>query len=352
MQELSAHSQPVVVTLQKSERDLVGVGDAHRQGVSGRVGTVLAVVCPGQGSQTPAMLEPWLTLPSVREFLGELSEASGVDLIAHGTTSDADTIRDTAVAQPLIVASSLMAWHALTHGKTTATPHVVAGHSVGEFAASALAGVMTNAQATALVTHRARAMAQAASAHATGMAAVVGGQPDDVLASIAAAGLTPANMNSPQQVVAAGSLDGIAALQASPPARARVIALQVAGAFHTEFMAPAQDTFRDVARGWPVADPTLTLLSNRDGRAFTDGAHGYGRGQDVLDSLVHQITSPVRWDLCQHTLADLGVTGVLELAPGGVLTGLAKRTLKGVATCAISSPDDLPTAHDFITEHA
>nr|WP_286189443.1 ACP S-malonyltransferase [Sanguibacter hominis] len=313
-------------------------------------------MCPGQGSQTPGMLAPWLELPGVGDRLAELSEAAKVDLLAHGTVSDADTIRDTAVAQPLIVASSLLAFREVLADRSAAdVVDVTAGHSVGELTAAAVAGVLDDAGAVGLVAHRARAMAAAAAAVPTGMSAVVGGDPDDVLAAIAAAGLFPANVNGGGQVVAAGCPDGLARLTANPPARARVIPLQVAGAFHTTFMQSALDAFAPVAAAWPARDPQLPLLTNADGTAYGSrgaGAYGHGTGTDVVEHLVAQIVAPVRWDLCQETLGALGVTAVLELAPGGVLTGLAKRALKGVELLAIKTPDDLDAARDLVTRHS
>lgn len=317
---------------------------------------MLAVVCPGQGSQTPGMLASWLELPGVADRLAAASESAGVDLVAHGTTSDADTIRDTAVAQPLIVASSLLALRVVLDGRDAAdVVDVTAGHSVGELAAAAVAGVLDDAGAAGLVSRRARYMAEAAAAAPSGMTAVVGGDPDEVLAAIEAAGLTPANVNGGGQVVAAGSPEGLAALAENPPARARVIPLQVAGAFHTAFMASAQEQFAPVAAGWAAADPRVALLSNADGAAYSSlapGAHGHGAAADVLARLGAQVVAPVRWDLCQETLADLGVTGMLELAPGGVLTGLARRSLKGVETVAIKSPDDVEAARELVARHA
>lgn len=307
---------------------------------------MLAIVCPGQGSQTPGMLGPWLELDGVAERLDAFSAAAGIDLTAHGTTSDADTIRDTSVAQPLIVATSLLAFRSLG-----VRPDVTAGHSVGEFAAAAVAGVLEPTAAVGLVAHRARAMAKAAAAEPTGMSAVVGGDPDAVLAAIEAAGLHPANVNGGGQVVAAGSLEGLARLAAEPPARARVIPLQVAGAFHTPYMAPARDEFAAVAAGWAAADPVLPFLSDADGRAYTGGAHGHGTGREVLDRIVAQVVAPVRWDLCQEELAARGVTGLVELAPGGVLTGLARRTLRGVETVAVTSPSDLEAARELAAAH-
>ena len=320
---------------------------------------MLAFVCPGQGSQSPGFLAPWLELPGVAERLAELSEAAGTDLVAHGTTSDSETIRDTAVAQPLIVSASLVALRALLDGTDAAeVAHLTAGHSVGEFTAAAVAGVLDDASAVALVTRRAASMAQAAALTATGMSAVVGGDPDEVLAAIEAAGLWPANVNGAGQVVAAGALDGLARLADAPPAKARVIPLQVAGAFHTPFMQPALDSFGPVAAAWPAADPRLLLLSDADGAPFGAGTGSgavdapFGRGRDVLDRLAQQIVAPVRWDLCQETLAARGVTGLVELSPAGVLTGLARRTLPGVETVAVKTPADLDAARALVRRHA
>jgi [acyl-carrier-protein] S-malonyltransferase len=308
---------------------------------------VLAIVCPGQGAQTPGMLAPWLELPGTADRLAVLSEAAGVDLLTHGTTSDADTIRDTAVAQPLIVSTSLLALRALEDEGPVAVG-ATAGHSVGEFAAAAVAGVFDDAGAVGLVSHRARFMAEAAAAEQTGMTAVLGGDPDEVAAAIEAAGLWPANVNGGGQTVAAGSLEAIARFAENPPARARVVPLQVAGAFHTPYMQGALEAFGAVAAGWPSAAPRTALQSNADGAAYGSDA----TGADVVARLVSQIASPVRWDLCQATLAELGVTGLLELAPGGVLKGLARRSLPGVETVAITSPADLPAARDLVARHA
>jgi [acyl-carrier-protein] S-malonyltransferase len=314
---------------------------------------VLAIVCPGQGSQTPGFLTPWLDLPGVRDQVQDLSDAAEVDLVAHGTQSDAETIRDTAVAQPLIVAASLVALRAVLGGRAPeVVAQVTAGHSVGELSAAAVAGVLTDRGAVGLVAHRARAMADAAAAQPSGMSAVVGGDPAEVLGAIEAAGLHPANVNGGGQVVAAGSLEALAALAAAPPAKARVIPLQVAGAFHTPFMQPAHERFAAVAAGWPAADPRLTLLSDADGAPYAAAPDApFGRAADVLTRLADQVVAPVRWDLCQQTMLDLGVTGLLELAPAGVLTGLARRTLPGVETVAVKSPADVDAALDLVARH-
>lgn len=313
---------------------------------------MLALVCPGQGSQSPGFLSPWLEIPGTSEHLEELSAAAGIDLAAHGTTSDADTIRDTSVAQPLIVAASLMTLRVVLDGRPVErAAQVVAGHSVGEFAAAAAAGVLTDAGAAGLVAHRARAMAEAAATAETGMSAVVGGDPEAVLAAIEAAGLTPANVNGAGQVVAAGDLAGLAALAGNAPPRSRVITLQVAGAFHTHYMASAAEDFAARAAQWPAADPLLPLLSDADGAPYEGGPAGLGTGRAVLERLAAQIVAPVRWDLCQETLAAMGVTGLLELAPGGVLTGLARRALPGVETVALRTPADLDAAYDLVRRH-
>ncbi|WP_448629217.1 ACP S-malonyltransferase [Cellulomonas soli] len=314
---------------------------------------MLVVVSPGQGAQSPGMLASWLELPVVAETISRASATTGVDLLAHGTTSGADTIRDTAVAQPLLVATALATLRALLDvgadaplGEAVAGQvDAVAGHSVGELAAAAAAGVLSQDDALRLVTVRGAAMARAAAVTPTGMAAVLGGDPDEVLAALAQHGLVPANVNGGGQVVAAGTLEAVAALVAAPPTRARVVPLQVAGAFHTEHMAPAVAELRAAAASAAVHDPATALLSNADGTVVTSGA-------DALERLVAQVAHPVRWDLCQSTLVERGVTGLLELAPGGVLTGLARRTLPGVETLALKSPADLDAARDLVRRHA
>ncbi len=302
------------------------------------------------------MLSPWLELPGVADQLAAFGEAADLDLRVHGTESDADTIRDTAVAQPLIVSASLVALRAILDGRdATEVADVTAGHSVGEFAAAAVAGVFDDAGAVALVAARARFMAEAAASTPSGMSAVLGGDAEEVLAAIESAGLWPANVNGGGQVVAAGSLDGLAALGTEPPTKARVIALQVAGAFHTPYMESARQAFEPVATTWAAQDPRLPYLSNADGLTYADvsgATNGYGAAADVLARLAAQIAAPVRWDLCQASLAALGVTGLLELAPGGVLTGLARRALPGVETVAVKTPADLDKARDLIARHS
>jgi [acyl-carrier-protein] S-malonyltransferase len=289
------------------------------------------------------MLSPWLEVPSVAERIAASSEAAGLDLAAHGTTSDADTLRDTAVAQPLLVATALATARELLG---PVMPDVAAGHSVGEFAAAALAGVLSDADAMRLVAVRAGAMASAAAAsEPTSMAAVLGGDPEEVLATLAEFGLTPANANGGGQVVAAGTKAAIARLVAAPPARARVIELQVAGAFHTSYMEPAVATLGAAAAGVGVADPSAILLSNADGTSVATGA-------EVMSRMVVQVANPVRWDLCQKTMLDLGVTAIVETAPGGVLAGLAKRSMPGIPCVALKTPADLDAARDLMEQNS
>ncbi|PCC36319.1 ACP S-malonyltransferase [Glutamicibacter sp. BW77] len=305
---------------------------------------MLAIVCPGQGSQTPGFLTDWLEVDGVRDHLTALGDITGRDLLAHGTTSDEETIKDTAVAQPLIVAAGLVSARAL-FGDSLPAGAILAGHSVGEITASALAGALSETDALTFVRERANAMAQAAATTPTGMAAVLGGDPDEVLAKLSELGLTPANANGGGQTVAAGTLEQLEALVANPPAKARVIPLKVAGAFHTSHMQPAVGVLQDLSSSLSPQNPQLTLLSNFDGAPVTDGAAN-------LASLVAQVSRPVRWDLCMETLAAQGVTGVLELAPAGTLVGLARRGLKGVKTLALKSPAELDAAREFIAEHA
>nr|WP_193790251.1 ACP S-malonyltransferase [Nocardiopsis potens] len=308
---------------------------------------MLVIVAPGQGAQVPGFLSPWLEAPGMAERFAAWSEVAGLDLVRYGTTADADEIRDTAVAQPLLVSAGMAAAVSLFGDLETAAARAdaVAGHSVGEFTAAALAGVLSPEDALALVAERGRGMAEAAAATATGMTAVLGGDRAEVLAAIEAAGLTPANDNGSGQIVAAGTLERLAAFAEEPPARARLRPLSVAGAFHTEHMAPAVQRVREVAGRVGAADPRTRLLSNRDGAVVESGG-------EYLDRLVSQISSPVRWDACTQTLADLGVTAIIELPPAGTLTGLAKRALRGVELLAVKTPDDLERAKELVAKHS
>ncbi|NYH42647.1 [acyl-carrier-protein] S-malonyltransferase [Micromonospora jinlongensis] len=301
---------------------------------------MLAVLSPGQGSQKPGFLTPWLDLTGTEARLREWSALAGVDLMHLGTTADADEIKDTARTQPLLVAAALLAGEHLPLDDVTLT----AGHSIGELGAAALAGVLSAETAITLAGVRGREMAAACALEPTGMAAVLGGDPDEVLAAIEAHGLYPGNRNGAGQIVAAGSLEGLDKLAAEPPARARIIRLKVAGAFHTPYMAPAETALAAVAAEITPADPVRLLLSNLDGTTVDNGA-------DMVQRLVRQVTAPVRWDLCMRTLADLGVTGVIELPPAGTLAGLVKRDLKGDGApeiVTLNTPDDLPAARDLI----
>jgi [acyl-carrier-protein] S-malonyltransferase len=302
---------------------------------------VLALLAPGQGSQKPGFLTPWLDLDGTASRLRWLSTLAGVDLIHLGTEADAAEIRDTAKTQPLLVAAGL-----ITAGQLPVSDAaVVAGHSVGELTAAALSGLLTEETAVTLAAVRGREMAAACALEPTGMSAVLGGDPDEVLAQIDALGLTAANRNGAGQVVAAGAIAALEKLAAEPPAKARVITLPVAGAFHTRYMSTAQEALSAVADGISPADPVRLLLSNSDGTAVTTGREGLRR-------LVRQVTSPVRWDLCQNALADLGVTAIIELAPAGTLAGLAKRALKGTEIVTVNTPDDLPAARALAASHS
>lgn len=312
-----------------------------KRALSARLEGVIVVACPGQGSQTPGFLEPWLQLPGAGEFFASASEHAEVDLVSHGTISDAQTIRDTAIAQPLIVAASAFAWQVLAERVELAGVGV-AGHSVGEFAAASCAGVCDVSTALRLVGIRGRAMATAAAAQETGMSAVVGGVESAVLEAITAAGLTPANRNGGGQIVAAGAVAGLEALAADPPRGARVIRLQVAGAFHTEYMADAIAPLRDAASGVEIHNPNRMLWTNADGALVEDGAA-------FVDLMVQQVAQPVRWDACMESFAAAGITGLIELAPGGALTGIAKRGLRGTPAVAIATPEDLDDAVTLIS---
>jgi [acyl-carrier-protein] S-malonyltransferase len=311
---------------------------------------MLVITAPGQGAQTPGFLAPWLEVPGIAERLGAASELAGCDLIRYGTTAGADEIKDTAIAQPLLVAAALAAAGAVaggpggSGGPGDVRADVAAGHSVGELAAGVLAGALSADDAMRLVRVRGAAMASASAAEPTGMTAVLGGDEEAVLAAIARHGLTPANVNGAGQIVAAGAIADLESFAADPPAGARLRPLQVAGAFHTRYMAPAVAALRDAAAEVAVTDPHLTLLCNADGAAATTG-------KEWLERIVAQVAAPVRWDLCQRTMADLGVTALIELPPAGTLTGLARRALPGVAQLAIKTPDQLEAARELIEEH-
>lgn len=307
---------------------------------------MLAIVCPGQGSQTPGFLAPWLELPGFRDRLSWLSAVAAVDLVEHGTTSDAETIKDTAVAQPLIVGAGLVSLLALFSHPADGFRLVGAGagHSVGEITAASAAGVLSAEQAMVFVRERGKGMAAASAMQPTGMAAVVGGEETEVIATLERHGLTPANRNGAGQIVAAGTIEQIDALKGDAPAKARVIPLQVAGAFHTEHMGSAVDKLGGYARAMSTHDPRIALVSNKDGQVVHSGV-------EVLHRLVSQVSSPVRWDLTMDTLVAMGVTGVIEIPPAGTLVGLAKRGMPGVETLALKTPDDLDAAHRMIREH-
>ncbi len=297
---------------------------------------MLALIAPGQGSQTPGMLLPWIADPSKAELLRSWSDAIDLDLLHLGTTADADEIRDTANAQPLIVAAGLLSAGALDlKGKFS----FVAGHSVGEITAAALAGVVSEIDALRLVRVRGMEMAKAAAVSPSGMSAILGGDRDVVLAAITQAGLVAANDNGGGQIVAAGDLTALASLA---PEGARVRALQVAGAFHTHFMAPAVAAFGDFAATIETSDPLVGVLSNRDGEILNSG-------REIIDRIVSQVANPVRWDLCMATMQASGVTRALEVAPAGTLVGLLKRAAEGITGFAFKSPDDLATASQFVS---
>ncbi|MDX2678416.1 ACP S-malonyltransferase [Streptomyces sp. NY05-11A] len=302
---------------------------------------MLVLVAPGQGAQTPGFLTPWLDLPGVADRLAALSAAADLDLVHYGTNADADEIRDTAIAQPLLVAAGIVSAAALGD---EVTPGAVAGHSVGEFTAAVIAGVLDDTAALALVRKRGLAMADAAAITETGMSALLGGDPEVSVAHLRTLGLTPANINGAGQIVAAGTLEQLAALNENKPEGVRkVVPLKVAGAFHTHHMAAAVETLAKAAADLAPADPKLRYVSNKDGQAVATGP-------EILDRLVGQVANPVRWDLCMETFKELGASAIIEVSPGGTLVGLAKRALPGVRTLALKTPDDLDAARALIAE--
>ncbi|WP_406009174.1 ACP S-malonyltransferase [Streptomyces sp. NBC_00637] len=302
---------------------------------------MLVLVAPGQGAQTPGFLTPWLELPGAAARVAAWSDAIGLDLAHYGTQADADEIRDTSVAQPLLVAAGILSATALGQ----VTPGAVAGHSVGEITAATFAGVLDDSAALTLVRKRGLAMADAAAITETGMSALLGGDPEVSVAHLEKLGLTPANINGAGQIVAAGTLEQLAALNEDKPEGVRkVVPLKVAGAFHTHHMAPAVEALAKAAVELTPADPKIRYVSNRDGLTVATGA-------EILERLVGQVANPVRWDLCMETFKELGATALIEVSPGGTLVGLAKRALPGVKTLALKTPDDLDAARELIAEH-
>ncbi|OBI37076.1 ACP S-malonyltransferase [Mycobacterium colombiense] len=296
---------------------------------------MIALLAPGQGSQTEGMLSPWLELVGAADQLALWSKASGLDLVRLGTTASTEEITDTAVTQPLVVAATLLAHQELTkRGLLSDADLVVAGHSVGEIAAYAIAGVIAADDAVALAATRGAEMAKACALEPTGMSAVLGGDEGEVLARLEQLDLFPANRNAAGQIVAAGALNALEKLAEDPPEKARVRALGVAGAFHTKYMASALDGYAAAAAAVQTSEPTAKLLSNRDGKPVASAAA-------AMEALVAQLTQPVRWDLCTATLRDLEVTAAVEFPPAGTLTGIAKRELRGVTARAVKSPADL-----------
>jgi [acyl-carrier-protein] S-malonyltransferase len=297
---------------------------------------MLAFIAPGQGAQTPGMLTPWIAKPEALELLKAWAAEINLDLVRLGTTADADEIKDTANAQPLIVAAGLLGARALSDSRFT----VVAGHSVGEITAAALAGVISEIDAMKLVRVRGIEMAKAAALKPAGMAAVLGGERTVVLKAISDLGLVAANDNGAGQIVAAGDLDALAQLA---PDGARVRALAVAGAFHTSYMQPAVEPLRELAAQLNVAVAKCGVISNKDGAVITDG-------REVLDRIVAQISNPVRWDLCMTTLAEHS-SGAIEVPPAGTLVGLLKRAVPIIETFALKSIEDVTLAKEFSVRH-
>ena len=302
---------------------------------------MLAIIAPGQGSQTPGMLNSWIADPSLKELLVSWSDSIGLDLLHLGTVADADEIKDTANAQPLIVATSLLGAHALGIKNFAVT----SGHSVGELATAALSGAISEKDALTIVRARGIEMAKAAATSPSGMSAVLGGDRTEVLAAIATLNLVAANDNGAGQIVAAGDLQALASLNENPPTGARVRALAVAGAFHTQFMQPAVEPLRTLASNIATNPVSIPVISNKDGQVVTDNS-------ELLNRIVNQIANPVRWDLCMETLKSLGVTGVIELPPAGTLVGLLKRAASEIETFALKSADDLDGAREFAERHA
>jgi [acyl-carrier-protein] S-malonyltransferase len=308
---------------------------------------MIAIVCPGQGAQSPGFFAPWLELDIFKQVVERLADASGIDLLKHGTVSDADTIRDTAIAQPLIVSAGIASAAVLFDSPTwpESGKLAAAGHSVGEITAAAVSGVLSDEDAIKFVTNRGNAMASAAALQPTSMAAVVGGDEKVVLEKLESLGLEPANFNGGGQIVAAGTAEAIELLKQDAPVGSRVIALQVAGAFHTRFMQPAVDVLSQYAQTLAPQDPSMKLFTNATGELESSG-------KSFVELMVRQVSNPVRWDLCMASMLKQGVTAIIELSPAGTLTGLAKRSMPGVESVAVKTPENIEAALSLINNHS
>jgi [acyl-carrier-protein] S-malonyltransferase len=301
-------------------------------------------VTPGQGSQTSGMYSPWITDQTNNEIVKKYSDLIDLDLFHYGTVASQPEITATNIAQPLLTALAFMSFNRLNIKSNENI--IYSGHSVGEFSAACLAGFYSDETAMKLVSVRGKAMAEAAASNsATGMSAVLGGDKAEIIKHIEQFDLVPANVNSSGQIVASGLLTNLEKLSANPPASTKVRKLDVAGAFHSQFMKSAESELEDEFAQVELTKPTCSFISNKDGQTITESTQ-------LKSRLISQITSPVRWDLCQAKMVELGVTGMLELAPAGVLTGIAKREMPGVELFAIKSPEDIDTAQAFINKHA
>lgn len=289
------------------------------------------LACPGQGSQSVGFLTPWIeSVPGFISQLEQLGAAAGRDLVWLGTEASEETIKDTANAQPLIVGASIAAARTLP---ASFEYQGVVGHSVGEFAAAAISGVLNDHDAMRLVAVRAEAMAAAAEKVTTSMAAVLGGEEPEVIEKLTQLGLSAANFNGSGQIVAAGLKSDIDALIQDPPSKARVIELKVAGAFHTSFMEPAVSALAAAAAGVSASDPKLALYSNQSGQRVHSGS-------EYLDLMVQQVANSVRWDKCMASLDALSIE-LIELPPAGALAGLAKRGMPNSQALALKVPSDI-----------
>lgn len=299
---------------------------------------------PGQGSQTSGMYSSWITDAANKELIANYSELIDLDLLNYGTSASQAEITATNIAQPLLTALTFMSFGKLEVNLNTNI--IYSGHSVGEFSAASLAGFYSDETAMKLVNVRGKAMAEAAASNnATGMSAVLGGDKAEVIKHIEQFDLVPANVNSNGQIVASGLLTNLEKLSENPPASTKVRKLEVAGAFHSQFMKTAESELEKEFAQLEVNKSSSIFISNKDGQIVKDSS-------ELKSRLITQITSPVRWDLCQAKMIELGVTGMLELAPAGVLTGIAKREMPGVELFAIKSPEDIPGAQAFIDKHA
>lgn len=307
---------------------------------------MLAIIAPGQGSQSQKMLENWLTDEKIKNYVDEISKALNFDFAYYGISAKEEEINQTQNTQPLLVLNALISFDKLNLNSLQSKRMVFAGHSVGEIVSYCLSGIISKSDALKISILRGKSMSNNLDyQNKTGMAAILGETDSSLTNLIDSFDLQIANKNSSQQIVVGGLIENINNLIDSKPNGIRIIKLSVSAAFHTNFMAKSLQLFQNSIENFDFKDPVNSIISNFDGLEIT-------KGKEAKEKLIGQLTNSVRWDLCQKKFVEMGVTGILELCPGGVLTGISKRENPKIETFAIKNPFDISNANEFIARHA